>query len=164
VNYLTETGRVRPASEHQPDHVRRSQRIQGTEGNFKVTIEKGTPLHRSGQVHVLRGLRRSLPGSLPDEYNQGFCDRKATYKRYAQAIPGAFAIQKADKAPCRLACPAGINVQGYVQMVGQGKYKEALPSSWRICPCPACWAASVPMAARTPAAAATWTARWPSAT
>jgi heterodisulfide reductase subunit A-like polyferredoxin len=53
-------------------------------------------------------------------------DRKATYKRYAQAIPGAFAIQKADKAPCRLACPAGLNVQGYVQMVGQGKYKEAL--------------------------------------
>ena len=35
-------------------------------------------------------------------------------------------MQKADKAPCRLACPAGLNVQGYVQMVGQGKYKEAL--------------------------------------
>ncbi len=63
---------------------------------------------------------------LPDEYNQGLNNRKATYKRYAQAIPGAFAIQKADKAPCRLACPAGLNVQGYVQMVGQGKYKEAL--------------------------------------
>jgi NADPH-dependent glutamate synthase beta subunit-like oxidoreductase len=53
-------------------------------------------------------------------------ERKATYKKYAQAIPGAFAIQKADKAPCRLACPARINVQGYVQMVGQKKYKEAL--------------------------------------
>jgi len=26
----------------------------------------------------------------------------------------------------RLACPAGLNVQGYVQMVGKGKYKEAL--------------------------------------
>ncbi|RLG33292.1 4Fe-4S ferredoxin, partial [Methanosarcinales archaeon] len=34
--------------------------------------------------------------------------------------------QKADRAPCRLACPAHLNVQGYVQMVGQGKYKEAL--------------------------------------
>ena len=66
------------------------------------------------------------PVSLPDEYNQGLNDRKATYKRYAQAIPGAFAIQKVDKAPCHLACPAGLNVQGYVQMVGQGKYKEAL--------------------------------------
>ena len=53
-------------------------------------------------------------------------ERKATYKKYAQAIPGAFAIQKADKAPCRLACPAGLNVQGYVQMVREGRYKEAL--------------------------------------
>ena len=52
--------------------------------------------------------------------------KKAAYKQYAQAIPGAYAIQKADKAPCRLACPAGLNVQGYVQMVKQGKYKEAL--------------------------------------
>ena len=63
---------------------------------------------------------------LPDEYDQGMTERKATYKKYAQAIPGAFAIQKSDKAPCRLACPAGLNVQGYVQMVKQGKYKEAL--------------------------------------
>ncbi len=51
---------------------------------------------------------------------------RAAYKRYAQAIPGAYAIQKCDKAPCRLACPAGLNVQGYVQMVKEGKYKEAL--------------------------------------
>jgi len=63
---------------------------------------------------------------LPDEYDQGLSERKATFKQYAQAIPGAFAIQKADKAPCRLACPAGLNVQGYVQMVKQGKYEEAL--------------------------------------
>jgi heterodisulfide reductase subunit A-like polyferredoxin len=66
------------------------------------------------------------PVALPNEYDQGLSARKATYKKYAQAVPGAFAIQKADKAPCRLACPAGLNVQAYVQMVGAGKYKEAL--------------------------------------
>jgi len=63
---------------------------------------------------------------LPSEYDEGLGSRKAIYKKYAQAIPGSFAVQKADKAPCRLACPAGLNVQGYVQMVGQGKYKESL--------------------------------------
>jgi heterodisulfide reductase subunit A-like polyferredoxin len=63
---------------------------------------------------------------LPSEYDKGLATRKAIYKKYAQAIPGAFAVQKADKAPCRLACPAGLNVQGYVQMVKEGKYKEAL--------------------------------------
>ncbi|MFO8088222.1 MAG: FAD-dependent oxidoreductase [Desulfatiglandaceae bacterium] len=35
-------------------------------------------------------------------------------------------MQKADKAPCRYACPAGLNVQGYVQMIGAGKYDAAL--------------------------------------
>jgi len=63
---------------------------------------------------------------LPSEYDQGLAMRRAAYKKYAQAIPGAYAIQKADKAPCRLACPAGLNVQGYVQMVKEGKYREAL--------------------------------------
>ncbi len=63
---------------------------------------------------------------LPNAYDEGLSGKKAAYKRYAQAIPGAFAIEKADKAPCRVACPAGLNVQGYVQMVKQGKYEEAL--------------------------------------
>ena len=53
-------------------------------------------------------------------------NRKATYKPYAQAIPGGFAIEKMDRAPCGMACPAHLNVQGYVQMVKQGKYREAI--------------------------------------
>jgi heterodisulfide reductase subunit A-like polyferredoxin len=52
--------------------------------------------------------------------------QRAAFKQYAQAIPGAYAIRKADKAPCRMACPAGLNVQGYVQMVKEGKFQEAL--------------------------------------
>ena len=66
------------------------------------------------------------PVDLSNEYDEGLSKKKAAYKKYAQAIPGAFAIQKTDKAPCRLTCPAGLNVQGYVQMVKEGKYKEAL--------------------------------------
>ena len=100
--------------------------IQGTEGNFTVTVDKGPRFIDPAKCTSCGDCAEACPVSLPDEYNQGLNSRKATYKRYAQAIPGAFAIQKADKAPCRLACPAGINVQGYVQMVGQGKYAEAL--------------------------------------
>ena len=66
------------------------------------------------------------PVSLPNEYDEGLSIKHAAFKQYPQAIPGAFAIHKADKAPCRMACPAGLNVQGYVQMVKEGKYHEAL--------------------------------------
>ncbi len=76
------------------------------------------------------------PVDLSNEYDEGLSEKKATYKQYAQAIPGAYAIQKADKAPCRMACPAGLNVQGYVQMVKAGKYKEALEIIMQNLPLP----------------------------
>ena len=67
------------------------------------------------------------PVVLPNEYDERSVRPSVPLiKRYAQAIPGAYAIHKADKAPCRLACPAGLNVQGYVQMVKEGKYQQAL--------------------------------------
>jgi len=62
----------------------------------------------------------------PSEFDQNMGTRKATYKPYAQAIPGGYAIEKLDTAPCRVACPAHLNVQGYVAMVGMGKYEEAV--------------------------------------
>jgi NADPH-dependent glutamate synthase beta subunit-like oxidoreductase len=76
------------------------------------------------------------PVDLPDEYQESLSSKKATYKQYAQAIPGAFAIDKGDKAPCRLACPGGLNVQGYVNMVKEGKYKEALEIIMQDLPLP----------------------------
>ena len=63
-------------------------------------------------------------------------NRKAIFKPYAQAIPGAFAIEKFDLAPCRMACPGNLNVQGYVQMVKQGKYREAIEIIMRDLPLP----------------------------
>ncbi len=66
----------------------------------------------------------------------GLSKRKATYKKYAQAIPGSYAIEKYDRAPCRQACPAGLNVQGYVQMVKLGKYREAIEIIMKDLPFP----------------------------
>jgi NADPH-dependent glutamate synthase beta subunit-like oxidoreductase len=52
--------------------------------------------------------------------------RQAIYRHYPQAIPPAFAIDKRGVAPCKHACPAGISVQGYVALIAQGRYQEAL--------------------------------------
>jgi len=72
----------------------------------------------------------------PSEYDMALVTRKATYKSYAQAIPGGFAIEKLDLAPCRQACPAHLNVQGYVQMIKVGKYREAIEVIMRNLPFP----------------------------
>ncbi|WP_459903688.1 FAD-dependent oxidoreductase, partial [Desulfosarcina cetonica] len=101
-------------------------RIDGGPGNFRAVVDKRAGYIDTDQCTGCGDCSQACPVELPDAYNLGLINRKATYKQYAQAIPINYTIQKADKAPCRLACPAGINVQGYVQMVGQGKYAEAL--------------------------------------
>ena len=100
--------------------------VSGVKGNFRVALKRTPRYLDASKCTACGDCEKVCPVELPSEYDQGLATRKAVYKKYAQAIPGAFAIQKADKAPCRLACPAGLNVQGYVQMVKEGKYKEAL--------------------------------------
>ncbi len=100
--------------------------LEGKPGKFDAMIRQEPRFIDLEKCTSCGECSNVCPVELSNEYDEGLSVKKAAYKQYAQAIPGAYAIQKADKAPCRLACPAGLNVQGYVQMVGQGKYKEAL--------------------------------------
>ena len=110
--------------------------MNGEEGNFEVTLTK-TPRYIDPDVCTACGdCVEVCPVGRPSEYDMALVDRKATYKSYAQAIPGGFAIEKLDLAPCRMACPANLNVQGYVQMVKEGKYREAIEIIMRDLPLP----------------------------
>ena len=66
------------------------------------------------------------PVTLSNEFDRGLSTKKAAFKRYPQAVPGTFAIEKLDRAPCVTTCPANITVQGYVQLIKMGKYEEAV--------------------------------------
>lgn len=63
-------------------------------------------------------------------------DRKATYRPYAQAVPGAYSITKNDLSPCTNNCPNHVNAHGYVSLVSQKKYPEALEVITRTLPLP----------------------------
>ena len=43
-----------------------------------------------------------------------------------KTIPSAYCIEKSGVAPCRAACPLGINVQGFISLLSGGKVDEAL--------------------------------------
>jgi NADPH-dependent glutamate synthase beta subunit-like oxidoreductase/NAD-dependent dihydropyrimidine dehydrogenase PreA subunit len=64
------------------------------------------------------------PVELPGE--RGGPARRAVGLPPADAGPGVARIEKAGRAPCRTACPIGVNAQGYVALVARGRYREAL--------------------------------------
>jgi heterodisulfide reductase subunit A-like polyferredoxin len=66
------------------------------------------------------------PVEVPADFNQDLNMRKAIYRHFPQAIPSAYAIDKMGESPCKNACPAGVSAQGYVALIAQGKYAEAL--------------------------------------
>jgi NADPH-dependent glutamate synthase beta subunit-like oxidoreductase/NAD-dependent dihydropyrimidine dehydrogenase PreA subunit len=52
--------------------------------------------------------------------------RKAIFGHGYGAVPNIFAIEKRGIAPCRATCPGGIHAQGYVALIAQGRFQEAL--------------------------------------
>ncbi|MCK5541766.1 MAG: FAD-dependent oxidoreductase [Desulfobacterales bacterium] len=100
--------------------------VTGEQGDFKVRIKQEARYIDLDKCTACGECAKICPVELPNEFDEELGERKAAFKLYPQAMPSGFVIQKKDKAPCRLTCPAGLNVQGYVQMVKEGKYKESL--------------------------------------
>jgi len=99
--------------------------VSGYIGNYTVTVRKKAR-HVLEKCTGCGECSTVCPVSIPSEWDVGLAERKAIYRAFPQAVPITFSIDKRSPAPCRTACPAGTNIQGYVQMVKQGKYQEAL--------------------------------------
>ena len=100
--------------------------VSGYIGNFSVKVLRKPRYVKEGVCTGCGECVNVCPVSLPSEWDEGLGVRKAIYRSFPQAVPITFCIDKKDRAPCVITCPAGINVQGYVQLIGQGKYREAI--------------------------------------
>ncbi len=100
--------------------------IQGEAGNFQVSLEKKAYYVDTRDCTGCGDCAEVCPVELDDEFNEAFNKRKAAYKLYPQAIPNIYNIEKRGKPPCREACPAGCNVQGYTALIREGEFAEAL--------------------------------------
>ena len=99
--------------------------VSGYIGNFTVTVQRKPRYVKEDLCTGCGECVKVCPVSVPSEWDESLGDRKAIYRSFPQAVPITFCIEKKDRAPCVTTCPAGINVQGYVQLIGQGKYQEA---------------------------------------
>ncbi|MGB5986501.1 MAG: NAD(P)-binding protein, partial [Desulfobacterales bacterium] len=100
--------------------------VSGFIGNYTVTVRKNPRYIKEGVCTGCGECATVCPVEIPNAWDAGLGNRKAIGRAFPQAIPITYDIAKYDRAPCTVTCPAGINVQGYVQLIGQGKYREAL--------------------------------------
>jgi heterodisulfide reductase subunit A-like polyferredoxin len=100
--------------------------LKGHPGNFTATVRQQPRFVDLAKCTSCGECAKVCPISLPNEYDEGLSERKAIYKQYPQAIPGAFGISKRSTAPCKATCPAHVSIQGYIALINEGKYREAL--------------------------------------
>jgi len=108
--------------------------VDGYVGNFKAKITKKARYVDVDKCTGCGECSEVCPVTVPNEFDLGLGSRKAIYRPFPQAVPNAFTIDKRGLPPCRVACPAGVNAQGYVALISQGKFKEALEVLRRTMP------------------------------
>ncbi len=102
--------------------------VSGFIGNFTLDIKQKPRFIRTDLCTGCGECANVCPVNLPNPWDVGMGSRKAIGRSFPQAIPITYNIEKKHRAPCQLTCPAGINVQGYIQLIKQKKYTQA----WQI--------------------------------
>jgi heterodisulfide reductase subunit A len=110
------------------------EKVSGGIGKFKVKVKKKASFIDWSKCTGCNECAKVCPVELNSEFNQNIGSRKAIYIPFPQAIPNKYTIDKRGYPPCRFACPAGVNAQGYVALISQGKFKEALEVVRRTMP------------------------------
>jgi len=113
-------------------------------GNFKVKLRTRPRYIDLEKCNACGDCVEVCPVLTPNDHDLGMSLRKATYKPYPQAVPGAFAIEKLGHAACKISCPAHVSCQGFITLTREGTYdkalslvREAIPfpgSLGRVCP------------------------------
>jgi heterodisulfide reductase subunit A-like polyferredoxin len=101
-------------------------KVEGKAGDFTVTLR-----HKPRYIDVAKctgctECAQVCPVIIPNRFDGGIATQRAAYKLYPQAVPNAYAIEKKGIAPCRHACPSGQRAQGYIALIRENRYEDAL--------------------------------------
>jgi NADPH-dependent glutamate synthase beta subunit-like oxidoreductase/Na+-translocating ferredoxin:NAD+ oxidoreductase RNF subunit RnfB len=97
----------------------RVSRMEGEAGRFRIELREHPRYVDLAKCTACNDCVEVCPVTVPGT------NHKAIYL-VEGAQPGCAVIEKLGKAPCANTCPGGIHVQGYVALIAQGRFQEAL--------------------------------------
>ena len=111
--------------------------LEGEAGHFTARVLRHPRYVDAEKCTACNDCVEVCPIQVPDEFNEGLALRKAVYRSYAQAVPNAFMVTKRGTSPCKATCPASTSAQGYIALIAEGRYREALEVIKQYNPFPA---------------------------
>ena len=111
--------------------------VEGQAGDFTVRVRQHPRYVSTELCTACDDCTKVCPIEVPNEFDEGLSKRKAIYRPYAQAIPSTFLVSKRGTSPCKEACPADTSAQGYIALIRERRYEEALEVIRQYNPFPA---------------------------
>ncbi len=99
--------------------------VSGYVGNYQVRVRRKPRYVDESKCTGCGNCAEVCPIEVVNTFDEGLSLRKAAYRFSAQAVPGAYAIEKRGIAPCRDACPTDQRAQGYIALIHQKRYEDA---------------------------------------
>ncbi len=96
--------------------------VHGRKGDFQVQLERTPRYVDWAKCTACGDCVPVCPVTVPVDGQP----RTAIFGGGEGAVPNVFAIEKRGVAPCKATCPGGIHVQGYVALIAQRRFQEAL--------------------------------------
>ena len=103
----------------------RVNRVDGEAGRFHVELRQHPRYVDLTKCTACGDCVTVCPVTVPGTDRVGMQSVRAIHLA-ENAQPGCAVIEKLGKAPCSNTCPGGIHVQGYVALIAQGRFREAL--------------------------------------
>ncbi len=110
--------------------------IKGKAGDFKVKILKKARYVDPDKCSGCGDCVPVCPVEVPNAFDQDLGFRKAIYVPFPQATPNTHTVDKRGHPACRIGCPAHVNGQGFLALIRQHKYEDALEIVRRSIPFP----------------------------